>query len=54
MDVGYINGLILMGKRQPLDAVRVRKLLLSGRRLPQMTPKDETVVANTIQRVRRF
>jgi AbrB family looped-hinge helix DNA binding protein len=52
MDVGYVNGLIVMRKRQPLDAARVRKLLLSGRRLPQMTLKDENAVERAIQRVR--
>jgi AbrB family looped-hinge helix DNA binding protein len=53
MDVGYVNGLIVMRKRQPMNAARVRKLLLAGSRLPEMTAADETAVARAIQRVRR-
>jgi AbrB family looped-hinge helix DNA binding protein len=53
MDVGYVNGLIVMRKRQALNAARVRQLLLSGRRLPEMTPEDETAVARAIQHVRK-
>jgi AbrB family looped-hinge helix DNA binding protein len=53
LDVGYANGLIVMRKRQPLNAARVRQLLLAGRRLPEMTPADEAVVARAIQHVRR-
>ena len=53
MDVGYVNGLIVMRKREPVSAARLRKLLLAGRRLPQMTSEDETTVARAIQHVRR-
>jgi AbrB family looped-hinge helix DNA binding protein len=53
LDVGYANGLIVMRKRQPLDAARIRKMLLGGSRLPEMTPADETAVARAIQHVRR-
>jgi AbrB family looped-hinge helix DNA binding protein len=53
LDVGYANGLIVMRKRQPLNAARVRKLLLAGSGLPEMAPDDETAVARAIQRVRR-
>ena len=53
LDVGYFNGLIVMRKRRPLTPARVRSLLLSGRELPEMTPADETSVANALQRVRR-
>jgi bifunctional DNA-binding transcriptional regulator/antitoxin component of YhaV-PrlF toxin-antitoxin module len=53
LDVGYANGLIVMRKREPMTAARVRKLLLAGRRLPKMTAEDETAVAQAIQRVRR-
>ncbi len=53
LDVGYANGLIVMRKRQPLDAARVRKLLAAGSRLPDMTPEDEIAVARALQRVRR-
>jgi AbrB family looped-hinge helix DNA binding protein len=53
LDVGYANGLIVMRKRQPLNAARVRKLLLAANWLPAMTPDDEIAVAHAIQRVRR-
>jgi AbrB family looped-hinge helix DNA binding protein len=53
LDVGYANGLIVMRKRQPMNAARVRKLLLAGSRLPAMTPADETAVARAIEFVRR-
>jgi AbrB family looped-hinge helix DNA binding protein len=52
MDVGYVNGLIVMRKRQPLDAARVRKLLAASRRLPLLTPDDEIAVEQAIERVR--
>jgi hypothetical protein len=42
-----------MRKRQPRNVARVRKLLLAGNRLPEMTSQDETAVARAIQRVRR-
>ena len=32
LDVGYANGLIVMRKRQPLNATRVRKILLAAGR----------------------
>ncbi len=53
LDVGYSDGLIVMRKRQALTPGRVRSLLLGGRGLPEMTSKDETVVAAAVQRVRR-
>jgi AbrB family looped-hinge helix DNA binding protein len=53
LDVGYANGLIVMRKRQPLNAARVRELLLAGSRLPVMTSQDETAVTKAIHRVRR-
>ncbi|MGA2542789.1 MAG: AbrB/MazE/SpoVT family DNA-binding domain-containing protein [Verrucomicrobiota bacterium] len=53
LDVGYANGLIVMRKRQPLNAALVRKMLLAGSRLPEMTAADETAVARAIQQVRR-
>ena len=52
MDVGYVNGLIVMRKRQPLNAAQVRKHLLEGRRLPLISPKDEIAVEHAIERVR--
>jgi AbrB family looped-hinge helix DNA binding protein len=53
VDVGYVNGLIVMRKREPMNEARVRKLLLAAGRLPQMTPKDEIAVARAIERVRK-
>lgn len=53
LDVGYSGGLIVMRKRRPLTASRVRALLLAGRDLPQSTAKDELNVAKAVERVRR-
>ena len=53
LDVGYANGLIVMRKRQPLNASLIQSLLLSGSRLPDMTAENESAVARAIQRVRR-
>jgi AbrB family looped-hinge helix DNA binding protein len=53
LDVGYANGLIVMRKRQPLNAGRVRQLLLAESGLPEMTAEDENAVARAIQHVRR-
>jgi AbrB family looped-hinge helix DNA binding protein len=53
LEVGYANGLIVMRKRQPLNAARVRRMLLAGSRLPEMTLEDETAVARAIQHVRK-
>ena len=53
LDVGYANGLIVMRKRQPLNAGRVRQLLLAGSQLPGMTADDETAAALAIEHVRR-
>jgi len=52
LDVGYANGLIVLRKRRAMTPARVRSLILSGRDLPEMTPADETVVANAVRRVR--
>ena len=53
LDVGFAGGLIVMRKRRPLTAARVRALLLAGRALPPLTPRDESAVADAIERVRR-
>jgi AbrB family looped-hinge helix DNA binding protein len=52
LDVGYANGLIVMRKRKALTPSRVRSLTLAGRELPEMTSADESVVDQTIERVR--
>ncbi len=53
LDVGYSGGLIVMRKRQPLTASRIRALLRGGRNLPAMSYKDEENVAKAVERVRR-
>jgi len=52
LDVGYTNGLIVLRKRRAMTPSRVRSLIISGRELPEMTPADETVVADAVRRVR--
>ena len=52
VEIGYTNGLIVLRKRRPLTAARVRSLLLSGNELPELSPKDEDAVAQAVQRVR--
>jgi len=52
LDVGYVNGLIVLRKRRAMTSARVRSLLLSGRELPDMTPADETIVARALKQVR--
>ncbi len=53
LDVGYANGLIVMRKLEPLNAASVRKMLLAGSRLPELTPESEKAVARAIRQVRR-
>lgn len=53
LDVGYVNGLVVMRKPVPLTPARARALILSGRDLPEMTAQDEEQVADAIQTVRR-
>ena len=53
LDVGYVNGLIIMRKRKPISAAQVSQLLLAGKGLPIMTAKDENTVARVIQRARK-
>jgi AbrB family looped-hinge helix DNA binding protein len=53
LDVGYANGLIVMRKRQPLTARRVRELLRGSSQLPEMTSKDEAAVSRAIQYISR-
>jgi AbrB family looped-hinge helix DNA binding protein len=52
LDVGYVNGLIVLRKRRAMTPARVRSLLLTGRGLPEMTPTDEAAVARAVQRLR--
>lgn len=53
LDVGLSGGLIVLRKRKPLTAERVREMLREGRRLPEMTASDEKEVAAARDRVRR-
>ena len=52
VEIGYTNGLVVLRKRRPLTAARVRSLLRSGSELPALSPKDEAAVARAVQRVR--
>ena len=52
LDVGYVDGMIVMRKRRPLTSARMRSLLLAGRKLPSMTAADEEAVSRAVQRVR--
>ena len=53
LDVGYVNGLLILRKREPLTAARARALILSGRDLPELTPAAEAEVQDAIATVRR-
>jgi AbrB family looped-hinge helix DNA binding protein len=53
VEIGYANGLIVLRKRRPLTAARVRSMLRTGSDLPPLTPKDEDAVADAVQRIRR-
>lgn len=52
LDVGYVNGLIVLRKRQPLTSARARSLMLAGCGLPKITPENEAVVAGVLDRNR--
>ena len=53
LDVGYINGLVVLRKQVPLTPAQARALILSGRELPAQTAKDETQVREAVAAVRR-
>lgn len=53
LDVGYVNGLVVLRKRVPLSPAKVRALILPGKELPEMTAKDEANVADAVAGVRR-
>lgn len=52
LDVGYVSGLIVLRKPEPLNNVRLQQILKKGHNLPQFSPDDETAVADAIARVR--
>ena len=53
LDVGYVNGLVVLRKHRPLALAEARALILSGRELPEMTEADAEEVAAVIKSVRR-
>lgn len=53
LEVGYSGGMIVLRKPEPLDTMRVRRLLKEGRKLPEMDDAGASAVSDAIQRVRR-
>jgi AbrB family looped-hinge helix DNA binding protein len=53
LDVGYVNGLVVLRKRVPLTAAQARALILSGRELPVQTAEGEIQVQEAVAAVRR-
>jgi AbrB family looped-hinge helix DNA binding protein len=53
LDVGYINGLVVMRKQVSLTPAQARALILSGRELPVQTAKDEARVQEAVAALRR-
>lgn len=39
LEVGYVNGLVILRKRVSLTPAKARSLILSGRELPEATAK---------------
>ncbi len=52
LEVGYVNGLVILRKRVVLTPAKARALILSGRDLPEATAKDEAAVQDAIDTVR--
>lgn len=53
LDVGYVNGLVVIRKRQPLSTAEARALILSGRNLPEQAEAEAAAVEDAIKTVRR-
>jgi AbrB family looped-hinge helix DNA binding protein len=53
LDVGYINGLVVLRKRVPMTPAQARALILSGRDLPALNLEDEIRVQETVAAVRK-
>ena len=53
LDVGYVNGLVVLRKHVPLTPAQARTLILSGRNLPGQTAADEAAVEEAMATVRR-
>lgn len=52
LDVGYINGLVILRKQTPLTPTQARSLILGGKSLPEITQTDESEVVQAIKSVR--
>ena len=53
LEVGYVNGLVILRKRVALTPASARALILAGRDLPVATEKAEAAVQDAIETVRR-
>lgn len=53
LEVGYVNGLVILRKRVAMTPAKARALILSGRDLQEATTKDEVEVQDAIETVRR-
>jgi AbrB family looped-hinge helix DNA binding protein len=53
LDVGYINGLVVLRKRVQMTPAQARALILSGRELPAQTAEAEAQVQEAVDAVRR-
>jgi AbrB family looped-hinge helix DNA binding protein len=53
LDVGYINGLVVLRKRMPFTPAQARALILAGRELPVQIARDEAAVRQVIAAVRK-
>jgi AbrB family looped-hinge helix DNA binding protein len=53
LDVGYVNGLVILRKRVPLTPAQARALILSGHELPVQTAEDAIQVQESVAAVRR-
>ncbi len=52
VDIGFVDGLIVVRKRQPLTPARMRALLSAGRNHPELKPADEANVDQAVHEVR--
>ena len=53
LDVGYINGLVILRKQVPFTPAQARALILAGSKLPVQTARDEAEVGEVIASVRK-
>lgn len=52
LEVGYVGGMIVLRKPEPLNTAKVRCFLREGRKMPEMSTEDEAAVAGAVSRVR--